>query len=99
MRSVGTWLVVGIVGAAATVLAVVLVSGAGIADEEGRPLDVPAVSVTPGPSSTPSPTADDSPDVVDAPAPVSVDLDDHGGDNGNRGGNDDNSGKGGGDDG
>jgi len=98
MRSIGTWIVVGVVALAATVLAIVFVSGLGVADEAGRPLGVPGVAVTPGPSRTPTPTptADDSPDVVDAPPPVTVQLDDHGGDNGNSGSG--NSGPGGGSD-
>lgn len=92
-RSPMTWMLVGL-GAAGIALAALLVSGFRISDEAGRPLGIPAVAVSPGPSTTPTPTpsADDSPDVVDAPPPVTVQLDDHGGDG--HGGGDD-SGKGG----
>lgn len=97
-RSPMTWMLMGL-GAAGIALAALLVSGFRISDEAGRPLGIPAVAVSPGPSATPTPTptpsADDSPDVVDAPPPVTVQLDDHGGD-GHGGG--DNSGKGGGSD-
>ncbi len=94
-----TSIVVAVVACATAVLAVTFVSGLGIADEAGKPLGVPAVAVSPGPSSVPSPTptpTTDAPNVVDAPPPVVVELDDHGGDNGNSGRG--NSGKGGGSD-
>ncbi len=80
MRSWATWIVV---GALAAVLAVLFVTGLGTADEAGKPLGVPAVSITPGPSATPTPAPD--PTIVEAPPPVAVQLDDHGGDSGNSG--------------
>jgi hypothetical protein len=61
--------------------------GIGVAEEPGQSLNVPALNVTPAPTGqgTPSPsssptTSAGSPAVVDGPAPVTVPLDDHGGD-------------------
>ena len=102
-NGIGPWIVVALLSAAVLVLGIVLVAGAGTADEAGRPLGVPAIAVTPGPTPipTPSSTADDSPHVVDGLPPVTVDLDDHGGAD-DHGGSDnsgtDNSGKGSGSD-
>lgn len=102
MRSLATWIVVGALAATAIVLAVLFVTGAGTANQAGKPLGVPAVSITPGPSAAPTPTPD--PSVVEGPPPVAVQLDDHGGDNGNSGSgnsgsdNGGSSGKGGGSD-
>lgn len=63
-------------------LGVVLLSGTSLADQAGRPLDVPAVVVAPSGTSAPSPTPthsdDDSLEVVEGPEPVTVDLDGHG---------------------
>lgn len=104
-----SWIVIGTLAIVAATLGVVLASGLSLADAAGRPLDVPGVSITPMPSgaSSPSPgptspstgqgSDDPYPEVVTAPDPVTVTLDDHGGDNHGGGGSDDggNSGKGG----
>lgn len=84
------WILVGVFAVVGITLGIVLTSGIGFADAAGQRLDVPAVSVVPTPSSTsiptPTPTPtndnddDDSPVVVPGPPPVTVELDDHGGD-------------------
>ena len=86
-----TWLIAGVIAAVGITLGVILSSGIGFADAAGERLDVPAVSIVPTPADegtpTPTPTNDDEPDIVDGPPPVTVDLDDHGGDR-DRGGDD-----------
>ena len=72
-------------------LGIAFATGLGVADAAGQPLDVPAVSISPSPvqSAEPIPTAvptpsfspndDDNPEIVTPPPPVTVELDDHGG--------------------
>jgi len=90
-RSAGSWIIVGSLAIVAATLGIVLASGLSLANAAGRPLDVPAVSVTPTspatatPSSSPTASApvsghDETPQVVTAPPPVTVTLDDNHGD-------------------
>ncbi len=89
----GSWVVIGSLAIVAATLGVVLSSGLSLANAAGRPIDAPAVSITPTaphsniPSPSPTPPApagagagahDGPPSVVAAPLPVTVTLDDNG---------------------
>jgi hypothetical protein len=92
VRAVITAVILMVVAVCAIALGLVFTSGLGLADAAGRPLDVSAVSIVPSavpsapPSAAPTPTPtstpsdDGGPAVVTGPPPVTIELDDHGGD-------------------